>query len=284
MVMKSFTLVAFASLVLAGACREDPHATFTELTTARRVAADLRLQFTKTADASNRAVLADTDEASDAYAREADHLTGLIKSDVADIEPRLRRLADAEALKALDAFQRQFGDYEKLDRQILGLAVENTNLKAQRLAFGPGREAADAFRDSLNGALDKAAKKDRCRLDEQVASAVTAVREIQTLWAPHIAEREDQVMTRLEGQMAALEDKATGALALLPAAVGADARPALARFTQVSKEIVKLSRRNSNVISTDLALRKLPALTAACDESLRMLNDELAKDPFPATR
>jgi high-affinity K+ transport system ATPase subunit B len=36
-----------------------------------------------------------------------------------------------------------------LDRSLLELALENTNVKAQRLSFGPAQEAANAFRDSV---------------------------------------------------------------------------------------------------------------------------------------
>jgi hypothetical protein len=46
----------------------------------------------------------------------------------------------------------RFAEYRVLDRKILDLAVENTNLKAQRLALGPAQEAADAFRDALKAA------------------------------------------------------------------------------------------------------------------------------------
>jgi hypothetical protein len=62
------------------------------------------------------------------------------------------------------------------------------------------------------------------------------------------------------------------------------ASTALERFKAVSTEIVKLSRRNSNVRSLDLSLRVKPPLTTACDESLRALQDALAKEGSKATR
>jgi hypothetical protein len=282
--------VSFA-LAWAAGCRESPHALFTDLMEARRLAADLQVQFTKAADASNRAVMADTDQFSAAYAREAEHFKTSVKLDVGALEPRLRNLGQPVATTSLETFGRQFAEYDKVDREALALAVENTNLKAQRLAFGPAREAADAFRDELKAAAAAAAAKERCRVDELVAAAVAAVREIQVIWGPHIAEREDAVMTRLEREMAALEAKARDAVAALAGLVDAKAKPSLARaratldrFAGLSKEIVRLSRRNTNVASLDVALRRKPALTGACDESLRKLREALAKDPFPATR
>jgi hypothetical protein len=280
----TWRMLCVVAVVCSGACRGTPEATFTELTTARRVAADLRVQLNKAVDASNRAVLADTDAQSVEYAREAEHLQGFVKSDVAELEPRLRRLDDKTATKALDDFGRRFAEYEQADRQVLALAVENTNLKAQRLSFGPGRQAVDAFRDAVNAAAASGAANDRCRLEERAAAAVAAVREVQTLWAPHIAERDDAAMTRLEKEMAALQAKAREALGSLPPVGATPAKAALDRLAGVSAEIVKLSRRNTNVVSTDLALRRMPALAAAADESLHLLGEALAKDPFPATR
>ena len=58
------------ALVLTAAGCHTP--VLTQQLEARQLAADLRLQFNKAADASNRAVMAETDEASGAAAREAD--------------------------------------------------------------------------------------------------------------------------------------------------------------------------------------------------------------------
>ena len=42
--------------------------------------------------------------------------------------------------------------------------------------------------------------------------------------------------------------------------------------------------RRMVVRSLELSLRSKPALTAACDDSLRVLQEALAKEAFPATR
>jgi paraquat-inducible protein B len=263
----------------------------TELSEAGRLAGELRVELNKAADASNRAVMADTDEASVAFAREAVQAKGVISTDVAAIGPVLRSLGHVAEVQFLGQFEMHFAAYEKLDATILELAIENTNLKAQRLSFGPAREAADAFRAALTAVTAGATSKDRRRVESLVAEAVIAVREIQVLQAPHIAESEDSVMTGLETQMAALQATAADAAHTLSGLVEPKARPqvaaalaALDRFQGVSKEIIKLSRRNSNVRSLELSLRRKPAVTAACDESLRALQDALAKEAFAATR
>jgi hypothetical protein len=191
----------------------------------------------------------------------------------------------------LAEFQRHFAEYEKVDRDILALAVENTNLKAQRLSFGPAREAAEGFRTSLESVVPKVAAKDRCRVEQLVQRAMLAVREIQVLQAPHIAERDDAPMTRMEREMAGLKAAAESALTELrgivdpgaSAPLGAAAQ-AFDRFNAIGDEIVKLSRRNTNVRSLDLALRVKPPSTQACDESLRAIQEALAKEQSQPNR
>ena len=52
----------------------------------------------------------------------------------------------------------------------------------------------------------------------------------------------------------------------------------------VNAQIVALSRRNTNVRSLALSLGQKRTLTAACEDSLRALEDALAKRGFTATR
>jgi hypothetical protein len=264
---------------------------FHGLDQARELTGNLRVQLSKADDASNRAVMADTDEASHAFAVEAEHSSGLLEHDLAQLRAVLRKLEFKRELDALEAFQGHWLKYRKLDREILTLAVENTNIKAQRLSFGPAREAANSFRDALTNVSATVPPQERCRAEAAVDHAVLAVREIQILQAPHIAEADDAAMARLEQEMTASEVHAREALATLAQLAEPNTRPqltqavsALDRFKAVSAQIVELSRHNSNVRSLMLALRERPTLAAACDDSLQRLQEALAKERYKATR
>jgi hypothetical protein len=194
-------------------------------------------------------------------------------------------------IQALAQFEQRFVEYRKLDREILALAVENTNLKAQKLSFGPAREAVDGFRTSLESLLPLVSAKDRCHVETLVDKALLAVREIQVLQGPHIAERDDAAMTHFENEMRALRETARSALSELSSLAEPNAGAplsaalqALERFDKLGTEIIALSRRNTNVRSLDLALRAKPPLTAACDESLRALQTALLKEGAKGTR
>jgi hypothetical protein len=280
------------ALALAAAgCHGGATPAFTQLAEARRLADDLRVELAKTSNASDRAVMAETDEESIAFAHDAEGSAGAIVLDAAALAARLQNLGYAAETRALDDFDGRFAEYRQVDRDVLALAVENTNLKAQRLSFGPVREAAERFHDALAAAVAAAAPRDRCRVDGLMARAEMAVREIQILQAPHIAEPSDETMTKMEMEMSDRQATALDALKLLGWGAGAAMIPkldaagaALERFDKLSAELVALSRRNSNVRSLSLSLRRTPALVAACDGSLAQLQEALGKEGFTGTR
>ena len=285
--MVRFFLVIVAVTALA-ACRP---ALLTQQVEARRVAADLHVQFTKAADAANRAVMADADETSATAAREARDATQAVEGDLKELRPRLESLGYGDELRFLGTFEERFAEYRKLDEEILPLAVENSNLKAQRLSFGPARQAANEFRQSLDAAVRTAASANVCCSDALATRAVAALLEIQVLHAPHIAEAEDAAMTRMEAQMAAAEGTVRKALDDLKQSIGTKASTQLAaagaafdRFEDINREILTLSRRNSEVRSLALSLGRKRMLTAVADDQLRALEDALAKHAFMGTR
>jgi hypothetical protein len=258
-----------------------------ELSEANRLAADLRVQFNQAADASNRAVMADTDEASIAFAHDSERLSSAVEHDLGALSPLLKGLA-ANEVELLEQFRKQFSDYQKADHDILALAVENTNLKAQRLSFGPAKDAADRFKAALETLPTTLTAPDRCRGEALAARAVLAVRELQTLQGPHIASADDAAMAAMEKEMTALDASVVEGVNALsglvePARLAA-ARTAFDEFKNLGAQIVTLSRRNSNVRSLDLALRVKPPLTAACDDSLRALQQALTSEGSKATR
>lgn len=260
------------------------------LVEARRVASEMHVEFAVASDAANRAVMADTDEASASAAAEARHAREIVQRDIGALRPLLQSLGYADDIRALDAFDKRFAQYRKLDDEILPLAVENTNLKAQRLSFGPSQEAAAAFRSSLDAALRVSPQRDVCRFQNLAATAWTAVLEIEVAQAPHIAEREDPVMTRIERQMETSAERARKALdewqrAAPPAhAEIAGTRGVLERFMKINGDIVALSRRNSNVRSLALSLGDKRKATAECEDQLRALDEALARHEYAATR
>jgi len=283
--------LAIVLLLGAVGCSSRLDTSLERLTESRRLAADILLQLTKAADAANRAVMAETDDASKAFAGEAQQATTTIQKDVDALRPILQALGYSTESRLLDEFERRFAEYLRLDQSILDLAVENTNLKAQRLSFGPASQAADAFRDALHGLAPSLSSENTWRIQALTAIAIEHVREIQVLQAPHIAEASDAAMTEMEKRMAASATAARSALQSLAPFVAASAKARLAsatasldRFMMLNAELVALSRRNTNVRSLALSLGQKRMLTAACEESLQALQEALARQGFTGTR
>ena len=263
----------------------------TQQVEAGRLASEVQVQFTKAADAANRSVMSDTDDAAMAAAIESEQATQAVLRDVDQLRAILKSMGYSEELRFLDTFSERFAEYQRLDGEILPLAVENTNLKAQRLSFGPAHDAATAFRTSVEAAARMARPADAARVDALAARTVTSVLEIEVLQAPHIAEAEDAAMTRIEAQMTASEAAARRQLeqlkSLLPPGAGPHltaATAALDRFKAINTELIALSRRNSDVRSLALTLGRKRMLTAQCDDQLRGLQETLTKHEVKATR
>jgi hypothetical protein len=258
---------------------------------AQKLATELQLQFTRATDATNLAVMADTDEASAEFAGRATERSQAVEKDAGALRTLLVGLVYSDEVRLLDEFDKRFAEYRKLDRTILALSVENTNLKAQRLSFGPAQEAADAFQSSLEAIVDGAKAENSWQIRALAWRALAAVREIQALQARHIAEPTDDAMNRLEGKMAAAEDAARNMLTALAPLLSSDAgsqmraaQASLDSFLDLNREILALSRRNSNVRSLSLTLGEKRRLTAQCEDTLRALDEALAKRGFAATR
>jgi hypothetical protein len=282
--------LAALTVVAASGCNGSK-AVLMQQAEAHGLASHLHVQFSRAADASNRAVMADTDDTSTAAAREAEAATQAVEHDIDALKPILENLSFRDEAAQLDAFNTRFAQYRALDAEILPVAVENTNIKAQRLSFGPAQDAVNAFRQSIEAAGRLAAAKNAVAVEALVARATAAVLEVQVIQARHIAESDEAAMSRMEAAMLKSEAAARSALAgltgLLPPAAGAQltaAANALDRFTAANAEIVKLSRSNSNVRSLALSLGKKRTVTAESDDMLQALEDALATHHFAATR
>ncbi len=283
-------VAALLALATAG-CGDGLGPSLQRLAEAHRHLAELRADVKQTSAASNLAVMAESDEASVDFAREANTAAEAALRDSAALAPLLASLGYSEEGRLLAEFDTRFAEYRALDREVLGLAVENTNLKAQRLSFGEEREAADAFRDALQPLRSSAPDAESWHAAALVETAVAAVRQIESLQAPHIAESDDAAMTRQEAAMAEAESVARSELQALAALFPAPAPPQLAlataaldRFAGLNATIVALSRRNTNAQSLALSLGRKRTLLAGCEDSLRTLHDALGTRSLGSTR
>jgi hypothetical protein len=286
------TILVLGTVAIAGTqgC-VNPFTAMPKLFEARRLNSELHVAFTRAADASDRAVMADTDEASVAAKDEAMKARQIVDRDLDALQPILHDLAYADEQRFLALFRSRYDEYRRLDDEILPLAIENSNLKAQKLSFGAAQEAAHEFEAQLDAAARLAVPAQANFAALMAARARIGVLEIQALQAPHIAESDDAAMTKMEREMNEAASSAKAAMerlnAALPRAAAAplaSAESALARFLDVNSQIIALSRRNTNVRSLALSMGRKRVVTAECEDQLRALGDALAAHQSTATR
>jgi hypothetical protein len=258
---------------------------------ARRIDAveRMRLALASASEAEKSAVMAITDEDSQKYADQARAAT----ADVEQGRNELGQLLDAGGTRRekdlLAQFSKVFADFQSVDKDLLALAVKNTNIKAYNLAFGPAADAITEMNDALSRLMTKSAASPDARNVALLAfGAQTAVLRIQTLLAPHIAEESDAKMDALEARMTKDDQevhKDLDALAALPI-FNADtdlaaALSAYARFSEVRAKIIPLSRENTNVRSLAISLDQKRKVMFLCQEALASLEQATSEEPIP---
>ncbi len=280
-------VAAIAVAMLAAACG-DAQPVLRELMEARRLTSELRAAFLQASEASNRAVLADTDDVSAAAAKDAAEARAVVTERLASVETVVTALGYSAESDMLGRLETRFAEYEKLDNEILALAVENTNLKAQRLTFGAVREMADGISAEL---LQASGAARSAGVDAQVQAIRADVYELLFLEARHNAEADEAAMTQMEQRATAVAADARQRLAQLARGTTGPAAPALRaaasffeRLMSTHDEVIALSRRNTNVRSLALTFGRARVVAAECADALRRLQDSLATHGSEATR
>src|SRR5262245_40910909 len=104
----SRTCVALALLLAAG-CHRGIGVALTHQIEAQRLAADMRVQLHRSAEAVQRAIMADTDEASADFAREAQEATAALEADRRALEPILGEIGSEQEIELARDFTDAFG-------------------------------------------------------------------------------------------------------------------------------------------------------------------------------
>lgn len=242
----------------------------------------MRADLYAAAEAEKSAVLAETDAASQDNAKRAQAAAGQVAAALQEF--RALPVGNPEEAELLRRFEAAFAEYRKVDEEVLALAVQNTNLKAFALSFGPASEALAMMELALRPVLDAGDKGGKATAAALLASkAFTGALRIQALHAPHITEKTDVRMDELEKRMAEADKEVRAALG----ALGPSGAPALTpyeEFQNTTAEVVRLSRLNTNVRSLALSLDRKVKVLAVCIEALDALKEHLGGLGMKATR
>jgi hypothetical protein len=235
------------------------------------------------AEAEKSAVMADTDEASQAFAEQSMQASHTVEKARRELEPLLA--GKSQEAQLFQEFSRCWEKLQEIDREVLSLAVQNTNLKALRLSFGPAAETMRSMQDAHSHLMAVASVfPDAVRITRLAAKAVVGALNIYTLQAPHIAESTVTRMEEMEAVMHSLDAQVTDALQSLQALVDESGKPFLEtawasyqNFQSINAEIVDLSRQNSTVRSYALSLGQKRKMMAQCQDEVAALQETVQK-------
>ncbi len=248
----------------------------------------MRLDLSTASEAEKSAVLAVTDQDSQTFAGQARAATAEVEKERRELGELLKKGGTQGEKDLFDKFTERFTELQRIDTELLNLAVKNTNIKAYSLAFGP---AAAAIHD-MNAALSRliasyARSPEERRVMPLAYGAEISVLRLQALIPPHIAEESDQKMDELEASMSREDEqirKNLDELAALPKLNrNADLAAAVSgydRFSKIKTQILALSRENTNVRSLSISLNQKHKVVLLCQETLNELQQAILEEPI----
>jgi hypothetical protein len=251
----------------------------------------MQLDLASASEAEKSAVLATTDRDSQALADQARAASRKVEQERVDLAELLTAGGTQSEKDFLTQFTASFAEFQRVDNELLALAVKNTNVKAYSLAFGPAAGALDA----MIAALDRLMAANR---DSSDAPAVTRLAfhaevgalRILALLPPHIAEERDTKMDELEASMATEDEQVRKSLDGLAALARLSKDPDLAAakaryadFGTARTQILAFSRENTNVRSLSISLNEKRKVMLLCQAALSGLQQAILAEPISGT-
>jgi hypothetical protein len=251
----------------------------------------MQLDLASASEAEKSAVLATTDEESQTFADQARAASGRVEQERRELGELLAPGAIQGESELLAQFSEAFAELQRIDKELLALAGKNTNVKAYGLAFGAAASAVRDMGSALTHLVSANADCPQAKATMALAfgAQISALR-IQTLLAPHIAEESDARMDELEAKMAAedahVRSSLNGLAALPKLGKDPDVAAAVARyaaFSDIRKQILALSRENTNVRSLSISLNQKRKAMLVCQGALGALQQVILAEPIAGT-
>jgi len=280
-------LLLFGLLVLLFGNQPNPNAQLALKAQRVNLVGRMQLDLASASEAEKSAVLAVTDQESQAFANQARARTADVERERRELVELLNKDGTQGEKDLLAEFSQRFTEFQRIDNELLSLAVQNTNLKAYALTFGPAAGALNEMSAALTRlATANADAPDARDVMSLAYGAEIAALRIQTMLPPHIAEATDPRMDELEALMTREDEQVRSdleGLGALPKLDGnadlAVAASSYAQFREIKDQALTLSRTNTNVRSLSISLNQKRKVMLVCHEVLGNLQDAIRNEP-----
>jgi len=249
----------------------------------------MRLALASASEAEKSAVMATTDQDSQSFADQSRTQVAAVQQGRKELEELLRTGGTKSEQDLLAQFTQTFAEFQRMNKDLLDMAVQNTNIKAYGLAFGPAAEVLNEMDAALSRIVAQnvsSTSPDARQVTRLADDARIRALRIQTLLAPHIAEESDQKMDELEALMTKedleVHKDLDGLAALLKPGGSPDMEIASSRhtkFSEIKTQIIKLSRENTNVRSLAISLTEKRKVVVMCQDGLAALEQAIQQEP-----
>ncbi len=248
------------------------------------ILAKMRINLLKAVELEKNAVMAISDKDSETFADQSFKAAEAVENDLHKLDS-LTDGTDSLLAELRDCWK----NFREIDKKLLELSVQNTNLKAAGLSYTKGAEIAGRFEHSIIK-LTELYPED-VKIAKLGSQAAISVFKIYGFQAPHINESGDEQMDKIEAIMKNEADIAKTSLKTLSyiTDIGGrasfdEAEALFTEFMKINAEVVRLSRLNSNVKSLELSLGRKRKVAAQCDEILSMMQENISKKAFKSPR
>jgi methyl-accepting chemotaxis protein len=256
--------------------------------------AEMRVELVEAIRYEKNSVLSTSDEESAKFADESRHASERVEARRDELVKLIESHPEDHAVA--DEFLRSLEEFKKIEKEILRLAVLNTNAKASKLQSGRLLERTG----EVAGILDAVARqvdKEMARPDvtEDAArlatlykkgrlagTALSDLHELHVELALHIATNSDKDKDRLDGTIKELLTRVRSSLGELRTTANDRERleleraaKALPEIEDLVKQIQSLSHENSIIKATELSLGTARQAALGADNALIKLRDNL---------
>ena len=253
----------------------------------------LRLALAATSEAQNSAVMATREHDSKSFIEEAHVENAAFDRGRMKLSNLVKQRGAENEVGLIEKVDQTFREFQRIDNQLLDLAIQNSNRKAYDLAFGPARKALQEFDEELLHLIAEQGNSVSER-NFQVLNLANDARirglRIQLLLLPHIAESSDQKMDELEAQMAEEDQVIRQNLELLTKLLSHGDSTGIAKITsryyefeETRTRIINLSRENTDIRSVAIALNEKRKAMLACEDALAALENTIRSERIATT-
>jgi uncharacterized protein (UPF0210 family) len=253
----------------------------------------MRLSLAAASEAENSAVMSTRDQDAKTFAEEARTAEADLELGRIELGKLLKGSRNPGEPELMERVSQSMLEFQKIHKQLLDLAMQNSNRKAFGMAFGPATKLLEEMNEALSQIVAKYADstaENRFQVTQLANDVRIGILSTQVVLLPHIAEASDQKMDQFEVQLSELDRKIRENLAALKLLSQEDDQADIDRvtsryeeFDQLKSQIITLSRQNTDLRAVTIALQEKRQAMLACQDALVALEHAILAEPMTST-